>query len=132
MWRVKLPANLDPARDPILRFHYVGDVARISAGDRLLVDDFYNGNAFEFGLRRHAADLKGSELRFAVLPLQKNAPIYLPESARRDFGADASIATLTRVELVQTATITLAARPEVQPVLPANFRNDALLPSRDF
>lgn len=28
VWRVKLPDDLDLKRDPILHFHYVGDVAR--------------------------------------------------------------------------------------------------------
>ena len=27
-WRIKLPANLDLGRNPMLRLHYVGDVAR--------------------------------------------------------------------------------------------------------
>ena len=30
--------------NPLLRLHYVGDVARVTIGDKFIVDDFYNGD----------------------------------------------------------------------------------------
>jgi hypothetical protein len=110
VWRVKLPPKIDPASDPILRFHYVGDVARLTLGDRLLTDDFYNGNPLELGLRRFAPESLRASVRIAVLPLRKDAPIFMAESARPDFGLGASQVTLRKVELVQSATVTLTAR----------------------
>jgi beta-galactosidase len=110
IWRVKLPSKIDPARRPLLRFDYVGDVARVLLGDRLLTDDFYNGNPRDLGLWRYAADLPNHELRFSVLPLQKNAPIFLAASARPDFGDAPAIATLRGVELIESATAMLTAK----------------------
>jgi len=101
VWRIKLPADLDWAADTILRLNYVGDVARVYIGKKFITDDYYNGQPLEIGLRRHAADLKDGELTIAILPLQKNAPIYLPETAKPDFGSADSIAVLTRAELVE-------------------------------
>ena len=110
VWRVKLPGKIDPASDPILRFYYVGDVARLTLGDRLLTDDFYNGNPVELGLRRFAPESLRASVRIAVLPLRKDAPIFMAESARPDFGLGASYGTLQKVELLQSATVTLTAR----------------------
>jgi beta-galactosidase len=99
VWRIKLPA--DALRgDGLLRFHYTGDVARVSIGGKFITDDYYNGEPLEFGLRRHAAELAEGELTIAILPLQKDAPIYLPESARPDFGNREAIADLRAVDIV--------------------------------
>lgn len=100
VWRIKLPANLDWSADTLLRLHYTGDVARVMIGGKFITDDYYNGLPLEIGLRRHAADLKHGELTIAILPLQKNAPIYLSDSAKPDFGTADSVVALTRAELV--------------------------------
>ncbi|MCS7336978.1 MAG: beta-galactosidase [Verrucomicrobiae bacterium] len=109
VWRVKLPPNLDLNADPILRVHYVGDVARITLNGKLLTDDFYNGNVWEIGLRRHAPEILTGDLRIAILPLQKDAPIYLQPEAIPDFTKTAAIAELNRLELVQRQSVTLVA-----------------------
>ncbi len=102
VWRVKLPANLDFARHPLLRLHYVGDVMRVRIGGRLVTDDFYNGDALEIGLQRHADALARGELTVEILPLQRGAPIYCSDaSAVPDFGGRPAIAELTRAELVE-------------------------------
>ena len=111
LWLIKLPADLDLTADTILRLHYTGDVARIYIGGRFITDDYYNGNALEIGLRRYAADLKDGGLTIAILPLQKNAPIYLPDSAKPDFGAADSAVGLQSAELVQNAAVEIAAKP---------------------
>ena len=49
VWRVKIPAGIDLATDPLLRFHYVGDVARVLLDGKFITDDFYNGNGFDIG-----------------------------------------------------------------------------------
>lgn len=54
VWKIKLPSDIDLGTDPILRLHYVGDVARVMLDGKFITDDFYNGNAFDIGLRRHA------------------------------------------------------------------------------
>jgi hypothetical protein len=100
VWRIKLPSNLDLGVDPILRIHYVGDVARLVLNDRLVMDDFYNGRPFDIGLRRHAPDILTGELRIAILPLRKDALIYMAKEARPDFGQANSIVELKRVEII--------------------------------
>lgn len=111
VWRIKLPTDLDWSANTILRLNYVGDVARVYIGNKFITDDYYNGQPLEIGLRRHAADLKDGELTIAILPLQKNAPIYLPESAKPDFGMADSVVSLRQAELIQDTSIALTIWP---------------------
>lgn len=99
VWRVRLHGSIDTRRDLLLRFAYVGDAARLYLERRLLTDNFYNGNAFELGLRRYAPDAYRKELLLKVLPLRKGAPIHLPDDAWPDFGAADSTVTLESVEV---------------------------------
>jgi hypothetical protein len=110
VWRVTIPADIDLDTDPILRFHYVGDVARVMLDGRFITDDFYNGNEFDLGLRRHAPDILRGDLRIAILPLRKGAPIYMAEKARPDFGKAASVANLQRIEIIPRYQLQLTAR----------------------
>ena len=112
VWGIKLPDDLDLGYDPILRCHYVGDVARVTLNGRLLTDDFYNGNAFDIGLRRYAPDVFKGDLRIAILPLKKAAPIYLAEKARPQFGNDAGVVTLQGVEIIPRYQLQLWARQQ--------------------
>jgi beta-galactosidase len=116
VWKIKLPADIDLSKsDLMLRLHYAGDVARVYIGEKFITDDYYNGNPLEIGLRRHAAELKSGEMTIAILPLRKDAItgekplIFMAESAKPDFGANASIAELRAVEIVNRPTITSAA-----------------------
>lgn len=99
VWRVKLPAEALQG-DNLLRLHYTGDVARVYLDGKFIMDDYYNGQPLELGLRRYAAALARGELTVAILPLQKNAPIYLPDSAKPDFGPREAIAELRAVDIV--------------------------------
>jgi hypothetical protein len=112
VWRIHLPTNLDMSLDPILRLHYVGDVARVTLNGRLLTDDFYNGNVFEVGLRRYAPDIQNGDLQVAILPLRKDAPIYLADKGRLDFGSNNSVVRLESVELVPRYQLRLTADSE--------------------
>lgn len=110
IWRVKLPANMDLNTDPILRLHYIGDVARVTLNGKLLTDDFYNGNAFEVGLRRYAPEILTGDLRVEILPLRKDAPIYLAKEARPDFGSRQAIVLLNSIEIIPRYPIQLKAQ----------------------
>jgi beta-galactosidase len=100
VWRIKLPADIDLNTDPILRLHYIGDVARVTLNGKLLTDDFYNGNVFEVGLSRYAPDILSGDLRVAILPLRKDAPIMLAREARPDFGDKQSVVSLNGIEMI--------------------------------
>ncbi len=98
-WRIELPRNLDLSTDPLLRIRYAGDVARIVLNGRLLTDDFYNGNTWDFGLRHYAREMSTQrDLQILILPLQKaavtpgkNQRIFMADSARPKFGDAASV-----------------------------------------
>jgi hypothetical protein len=78
-----LPAGLDVSAAPLLRLRYTGDVARVRVGAHLVLDDFFNGDALELNLVRHAAALAaGDELTVEILPLRADAPILLPAGTR--------------------------------------------------
>jgi hypothetical protein len=115
VWRIKLPDGIDLGTNPILRVHYVGDVARFTLDGRLLVDDFYNGNALDIGLRRYAPGITLGELRIAVLPLRRDAlegdrrRIFVADSARPVFGASSSVAELKGVEILPRYRAQLSA-----------------------
>jgi len=109
VWQIKLPANLDLSLDPLLRIHYVGDVARVMLSGRLIDDNFYNGNVFDLGLKRFAPEILRGDLRLAILPLRKDAPIYLTEQAKPDFGKSNSVATLGKVEIFNRQCAELTA-----------------------
>jgi len=110
VWRVRIPEGIDLNTDPILRLHYVGDVARVMLDGRLITDDFYNGKPFDIGLRRAAPEILTGDLRIAILPLRKDAPIYLAKEARPDFANRSSIVSLNRIEILPRYQIELEAR----------------------
>jgi beta-galactosidase len=113
VWRIKLPDNFNPGVDPLLRIKYIGDVARVTLNGKLLVDDFYNGKPFEVGLCRYAPGILSGDLRLSVLPLQKDAPIYLAKSARPQFGTTNSMAVLREIEIIPRYTVALTSKAEV-------------------
>lgn len=108
VWKIELPKNLDMSVDPILRLDYVGDVARVTLDGKLLSDNFYNGNKFEMGLRRYAPDILTGDLRVAILPLRKDAPIYLPVSAKPNFGNAKSVVELRSAKIIPRYQVQLS------------------------
>ena len=110
VWSVSVPANVNLDDDPILRIHYVGDVARVMLNGKFVTDDFYNGNAFDIGLRRHAPEILKGDLRIAIIPLQKKAPIYMAETARPDFGEADSVAAIQKIDIIPRYHVQLDAR----------------------
>ncbi len=104
VWQIELPNEIDLSLDPILRLHYVGDVARVMLNGKFVTDDFYSGRPLDIGLSRHAPDPDESglngDLQIVILPLQKDAPIYMAKEARPDFGSSESIVKLERVEII--------------------------------
>ena len=114
VWKITLPAGwsagLRPGSDnpnppgqrpALLRIRYVGDVARLTLNGRLLDDNFYAGREFDLGLNRYLPEILTGDLRLEILPLRKDAPIFLEPKARPDFGGAESIAKLVSVEIIQ-------------------------------
>ncbi|MFT3782932.1 MAG: family 43 glycosylhydrolase [Nibricoccus sp.] len=114
VWRITVPSSIDLSRNPLLQVRYVGDVARFSLNGRLITDQFYNGVEFDLGLARHAPEMVNGELKLEILPLRKDAPIYLADSAKPDFGNGESVAALTSVEIIYRDEVRLkAAEPAI-------------------
>ncbi len=97
-WSIQVDASA--ANRTILRIAYEGDVARLYAGGRLLTDDFYHGAPLELGLWRVPQDALKHGLELQVLGLRKDAPIYLPPSARPAYSANGVVLRLKAVEAV--------------------------------
>jgi hypothetical protein len=100
IWKITLPAKLDLSLNPILRINYIGDVARLTLNGRLIDDNFYSGREFDLGLNRYAPEILTGDLRLEVLPLRKDAPIFLEPQATPDFGSAESLVKLVSVEIV--------------------------------
>ena len=102
VWRINIDCSSAPSRKVMLRFRYLGDVARAYLNGRLLTDDFYNGNPFDLGLDPYAPEIYTGELLIKVLPLRKDAPIYLlPEHwpAHPTMDGTAEVQSLEAIEV---------------------------------
>ena len=104
IWRVKLPSDLNMNENPTLKIHYTGDVARLMLNGRLLNDDFYNGSAFEIGLKRYAPEITSGELLLAIFPLQKDMPVYFEPGCRPTFDNDGMALRIDQAEITYTQT----------------------------
>jgi beta-galactosidase len=82
----------------------------VTLNGKLLVDDFYNGNAFDVGLRRYAPEILNGDLEIAVLPLRKDAPIFMAPAAKPDFGAAGSAVDLQGIEIIPRYQLQVTAR----------------------
>lgn len=82
VWRLTFPkGSLEGLSDAFLDINYVGDVGRLLDGTELLDDNFFNGTSWEVGLKRFAPAALKNGLELQVLPLRKDAPIYMPGSS---------------------------------------------------
>ena len=88
VYRISIPIAHEVPRAPLLSITYRGDCARLYADGRLLADNFYYGRPFLYGLWRLPNDCHELELR--ILPLQEDAPIYLPREADKRAGEECS------------------------------------------
>lgn len=99
-WEIALGAlpaqGIDGA---LLDIDFVGDVARLFDGTRMVDDWYYNGQRWQYGLHNLAAGRKGP-LTLTVLPLRADAPIYLPKEHRPDFGGQPQLAKVRAVKVV--------------------------------
>ena len=85
VYKIKAPSpNGEGGGRGLLSISYRGDCARLYANGKLIADNFYYGRPFLYGLWRLPKDCTELELR--ILPLQPDAPIYLPREADKTAG----------------------------------------------
>ncbi|MEO8396938.1 MAG: hypothetical protein ABI700_28340, partial [Chloroflexota bacterium] len=73
---VTLPADiLDGVDNVYLRVDYVGDIGNCFIDGKLMADNFYNGTAWEIGLKQILRGKRGSEVEVLILitPIRQNA-----------------------------------------------------------
>ena len=100
-WSIALPANaLDGVNELYLEVRYRGDVARFSAGNRLLTDNFYNGQPWSIGLSRFVDSKQDHSFELSILPLRRDAPVYFELTKDREFGPNGQIDTLDDLRLI--------------------------------
>lgn len=110
VWQIVLPENTGTQRDLYLQLPYIGDVARIYSGDRLLTDNFYNGKIFELGLKTYAPDIYRDSLLVKILPLAKNAPVYFQSGLQFSWAGKMAVVSLPDVKLYEKHTAVLIVR----------------------
>jgi len=99
-WSIALPSDsLRGLNELYLQVSYRGDVARLSAGSKLLTDNLYNGEAWSIGLRRFI-EPKPNSFELSILPLRKDAPVYFELTRDPGFAANGQIDTIEDLRLV--------------------------------
>lgn len=111
-WEVSLPRDaLAGVHEVFLRIDYAGDIGRAYLGDRLVDDDFYFGRPWEIGLSRFAPEVLEKGLTVKVLPLRRDAPIYLPKDRWPEFGADGQAGDIRGITASAEYEAVVAAPP---------------------
>jgi hypothetical protein len=100
-WAITVPpANMSHLSELFLEVRYQGDVARLYSNHRLLADDFFNGQTWSIGLRRFLDSQGAGNFELHILPLRKDAPIYMELSSPAEFSATGQVDKLDSIRLV--------------------------------
>jgi hypothetical protein len=97
-WTLAVPPAAGTVEDRRLVLRWTGDIGRLFAGTDLIDDRYYDGRAWQVNLNRFAARLD-QPLTLSILPLRKDAPIYLDEAAVPKPGGADQVATLDHVAI---------------------------------
>ena len=77
VWHLNIK-GLPAGADNFLRIDYTGDCARIYADGKLVMDNFWNGKPMLVRM----SDLEKKTVELRILPLSKDAPIYLQKEQK--------------------------------------------------
>ena len=112
VWSIGVqPAALEGLSNLFLEIRYAGDVGRLYAGRDLLDDDFYKGTPWRVGVGRFAAEIARGQLELRVLPLRRDAPVYIQAGLKPVFGADNQAADLLGARAIPEYELVVRARP---------------------
>ena len=70
-----------------LRIDYRGDLARFYSDDKLLTDNFFNGEPWTIGLKRFLDARGGGAFTLDILPLRGDEPVYFEFPRKPGFRA---------------------------------------------
>ena len=103
------PSKKTPAADLFVEIHYSGDCARLYADGRLVQDNFWNGKP----MLARMSDLlspdgkKARKIELRILPLTKDAPIYLQSKQRTLLDKSSPyLLSLDGIRIIQRKTAT--------------------------
>lgn len=112
-WSIAIPAgSLNGLNELFLEVNYQGDVARLSMGNQLLDDNFFNGKPWSVGLKRFLAPDRPSTFELSILPLRNDAPVYFELAHSLQFAPNGQIDKLDDIRLVPEYQIEIQARSE--------------------
>jgi hypothetical protein len=77
VWNLNIK-GLPTGSDAFLKIDYAGDCARVYADGKLVMDNFWNGKPMLVRM----SDLAGNNVELRILPLRKDAPIYLQKTQK--------------------------------------------------
>ena len=83
-----------------LKIDYTGDVARLSADGYLVDDNFNNGLPWIIELQRFKRKLSDTPLELSILPLRRDAPIFLEKRFWPSFAGRNQVSDLMGASLV--------------------------------
>jgi hypothetical protein len=99
-WSIILPKDaIEGVADAFLNIDYQGDVARLFSGVEMLDDDYYYGGVWSIGLKRYRAQIQ-APLTLTVLPLRKDAPIYIDDAVRAQLPPADQVAVVRSIKVV--------------------------------
>jgi len=108
-WSVEIPGDvMDGLAEVYLEVNYQGDVARLSSGGKLLDDDFYNGTSWTIGMKRFLDPGKANQFELSILPLRKDAPVYLELQSPTRFAQNDQICTIDSLRLIPDYELVIA------------------------
>ena len=89
------------ADSAFLKIDYAADCARVYADGKLVQDNFWNGKP----MLVRVSDLVGKKVELRILPLRKDAPIYLQKEQKAILEAsENALLTLTKVSVIKRTT----------------------------
>jgi beta-galactosidase len=110
-WQISLAQPLPSGvSDLFLTAEYIGDIGRLYLGNVLVDDDFFNGRPWEIGLKRYLPAAAASGLRIKILPILRNAPIYLDDQTRSYLPESKQIADLRRLTITPEYDVIMTMR----------------------
>jgi beta-galactosidase len=101
-WSISMPRIVQSVSisNLFLEVAYTGDVARLSAEGHLLDDNFYNGVPWAIGLKRYMPRSGFGPIELSIVPLRRDAPIFIEERFLPRFGDKKQIVDLESVRLI--------------------------------
>jgi beta-galactosidase len=111
-WQITVPPDaLAHLNNIFLQVTYQGDIARISSNGKLLDDNFYNGTPWTLGLKRFLRAGPLETLDLSILPLRKDAPIYLQQQAWPTFPHTGQVDRLKSIAWVPEYQLVMQSTP---------------------